>query len=1019
MAGSNRVQQSFADGELAPSLYARTDLLRYTRGLRTCRNMIVQKEGGVANRAGTGFIKEAKDSSVACRLIEFVLDATAVTDTYVMEFGQGYIRFYQNGARVVVSSVAAWADTTAYAVGDLVVQTGVNYYCTTAHTSVAATDQPGTGSSWQSKWYALTSDIYEIPTTYATADLPKLVFKQVGNTVRITHQSYPVRDLKRTSSTRWTLTSVTFGPAISAPTNVSASGGTVSALDTYYAVTAVMDGTLEESLAGYYKFALKIPDSTNNIAVSWNNVAGAAYYRVYRGTDGKTYGLVRNAGGVAVARTDATWTDSNEVASGTSATAYTAAAGACQNTLAAISATQRAGDGKYTITFHRRLQSGAASVGRTYGRVGVYYKRNTDAVRVLVAYVDTDSIGGALADSGSVADTVTITVPDDGYATLLVELTPEVKAAGGGSTCTLTIDTAADSVTWTENANAFTDVGTPTPDYAQGPPTQQTLFNAGAYPAAVGEFQQRDFLANTSAEPNKVYGSRTASRNSFARSTPLRADDLLAFTLVSDKAHAVKHLLDLHGLVIFTTAGAFSVGGNAADVLTPDSIRPQQIAQNGIGDLRPLVVGQSAIYLQGRKARVRDLYPVEAAGGLGGYQGTDLSVFSSHLFKGYTIVDWAYAEEPFSVVWLVRSDGALLGLTYDRSFDLWGWHRHDTDGTVENVCVVPEGAEDAVYLVVKRTINGATKRYIERMKTRQFTDIAADAVFMDCAYTVDGRYTGTVTMTLSGGTLWDATESLTLTASGVYSIDAGGGSTLSGFQASDVGNSIYLTGAAGTLVRCTIIAYTSNTVVTVRPDRLVPAPMRAVAIGNGSGSWSRAIVSVTGVTHLEGKSVAVLGDGYVLASPNNYRVNADGTARRAYPLATVTAGVVTLPRAAAVVHVGLPYLSDVETLDIDTAGGASTKHTKKNVSAIGLFLQATRGVWAGRPDKWSSTDPLNGLDELKPRTTEGYDTPPSLVTDYRELTTAGEWNSAGRMFMRQVDPLPMTVLSVSPIGYGT
>jgi hypothetical protein len=161
--------------------------------------MIVQKEGGVANRAGTGFIKEAKDSSVACRLIEFILDATVVTDTYAMEFGQNYIRFYQNGARVTVSGVAAWVNTTAYAVGDLVVQTGVNYYCTTAHTSVAATDQPGTGSSYQSKWYALTSDIYEIPTTYATADLPKLVFKQVGNTIRITHQSYPVRDLKRTS----------------------------------------------------------------------------------------------------------------------------------------------------------------------------------------------------------------------------------------------------------------------------------------------------------------------------------------------------------------------------------------------------------------------------------------------------------------------------------------------------------------------------------------------------------------------------------------------------------------------------------------------------------------------------------------------------------------------------------------------------------------------------------------------------------------------------------------------------
>jgi hypothetical protein len=137
-------QRSFGGGELAPALYARTDQLKYATGLRTCRNMIVRRHGGASNRPGTAFIAEAKDSALAVRLVRFVRDGTAIGDTYVLEVGSGYIRFYQNGARVATSGVAAWVNATAYAIGDLVTQAGVTYYCVSAHTSATATDRPGT-----------------------------------------------------------------------------------------------------------------------------------------------------------------------------------------------------------------------------------------------------------------------------------------------------------------------------------------------------------------------------------------------------------------------------------------------------------------------------------------------------------------------------------------------------------------------------------------------------------------------------------------------------------------------------------------------------------------------------------------------------------------------------------------------------------------------------------------------------------------------------------------------------------
>jgi hypothetical protein len=323
-----------------------------------------------------------------------------------------------------------------------------------------------------------------------------------------------------------------------------------------------------------------------------------------------------------------------------------------------------------------------------------------------------------------------------------------------------------------------------------------------------------------------------------------------------------------------------------------------------------------------------------------------------------------------------------------------GWHVHDFgDDLVENVCVVPESTEDAVYVVVKRTIGASTKRYIERLSSRRVDDIV-DYIGMDSSLSYDGRNVGSTTMTASeySGGGWLYTSTVTLTASSSY------------FDSADVGNEIHITDANGEVIRFEITSYVSATVVRARPNRTVPVAMRAAALT----TWSEAVDQVSGLWHLEGKTVSILGDGFVVGSPNN----------ASYTTYTVTNGSVTLEQCFSVIHVGLPFTCDLETLDIDSNQGEPFTNKNKAITELSVFLEESRGMFAGsRPPTDDAVDPLQGLTELKIRNDETYEESVDLKTGVASVVIRQEWNSNGRIFIRQVDPLPLSVLAVAPSGY--
>jgi hypothetical protein len=336
-----------------------------------------------------------------------------------------------------------------------------------------------------------------------------------------------------------------------------------------------------------------------------------------------------------------------------------------------------------------------------------------------------------------------------------IEPTPEAPirvywdAVAGASEYKVYLDVAGNGVfgfIGRASTNEFFDPGL-APDYFHTPPQARVLFNAeNAYPAVSCTYQQRRWFAGTHDARDIVHGSRIGFYSNFSIRSPLQDDDAVTFRIASQFCQPVLHLVGLDRLVLFTDTGIWLAYGDSDGALTPTRINADQKGYLGSSFVQPVVVGERIIYIQARATRVRDLQYQREYSGYEGMGSRDLTFLSGHLFKGFTLTDLAYAHEPFSIIWAVRSDGALLGCTYVPEDDLWGWHIHDTgaSGAFEQVVSIPEGSEDAVYVVVRRQIDGNDQVTIERFASRQYTD-HVDAIHLDAAITYEGASTTAIT----------------------------------------------------------------------------------------------------------------------------------------------------------------------------------------------------------------------------------------------------------------------------------
>ena len=276
--------------------------------------------------------------------------------------------------------------------------------------------------------------------------------------------------------------------------------------------------------------------------------------------------------------------------------------------------------------------------------------------------------------------------------------------------------------------------------------------STAGYPSKVTFFRERLALARG----QQIFFSVAGDFENFAAKNDsgiVSADMAIRATISSDQVNQVTWLAPSQALIIGTYGSEFVCSENStSEAFAPGNIKIEKQTSEGSRAISPAGVGYSTLFMQrsGRKLK-------EAAFNFqqNGYICNDLTVLAEHVTLG-GIIQMAWHREPYNTLWCARADGKLLGFTFNKEQDVVGWHPHRIGGTfnggnavVESVAVIPavDGSRDDVWMVVKRTINGVTRRYVEYLNREwQTGDTQASAVYLDSS----AAYSGTATSAVSG-----------------------------------------------------------------------------------------------------------------------------------------------------------------------------------------------------------------------------------------------------------------------------
>lgn len=954
-------QSTMSRGEIAPGLHGRVDLAMYQTALRSCQNFIVRREGGVTSRPGLRHVVRSGDDT-ASRLIRFVW---STEQSYLVEFGVGKAWFTANGARLTVgepvtditavtsateNGISAVSVTPTYfqvqtyiphgwATGQRVRIYGVTgtgeigaindeHVITVVGASIIRVPRQTSGAAtWTSGSTGRVAAFVEVATPYTADDLRGLRVAQEGDVLTVTSRNHPVHELRRTSARAFSFVEREYSTGPFQRENqdegfkvhASAETGAITLTANRDLFTADMVGTLVRLEARERSDAVWEPTSAVSIGAR-------------RRYEANSYLCTGSPNGVNTGTSPPTHTFGRQVDGSSSAS-------------------------KEWLYLHSGW-----GVARITG-----YTSPTVVSAVVTSRLPAEVVGGATTALGPAAHvgdgtTTTFSIP---WATS--DDPSEYEATIDG------VMLASGKYSVSASANTITFVTPPAAGAAisvrqLGDDNRTDLWRLGAwggdqgYPGSLAYHGNRLVFGGTPGDPQRYDATRVDFYDEFDPSTPGLDDDPFERRLASRESSRILDLTEVGDLFALTAGGTYRItsGGQA---ITPTTVRDVLHHAWGAADIPATTVGKAAVYVQRGRTKIRELAQVDDQT----FEGAELTVTAGHLFdKGLRAVAMDYAEEPFGTLWVVRSDGVLLSLTYLRDQDVLGWARHVTDGAVRDVCVLPEGDDDVVYVTVERTVKGVVRRFIER-----FTDRAParseDLVCLDASLSFSGRNTGSTTLTLS----------LTFGVEGIAA-------SASIFAPTDVGRVLIIYTTAGP-VRLTVTAYSGPTAVVVSADRVAPDGTYGVP----TAEWAWTTSSVAGLAHLAGATVRVRADGAPLAG--TFTVTGGGT--------------LTLPEPAAVVHVGLPYEAAIETLEVNIVN-QTVRHRAKLVPKVAVLVAESQGL--------SAATVVGQYDDVPGREVDDNFNVPAPYTGLWEVDVESTWEDTGRVILAMRDPAPLSILALMP-----
>lgn len=784
-----QLKSSFAGGELSPSMYGRTDIAKYDSGAAVLRNFFVLRYGGAANRPGFKFIAQTYNNKKAV-LIPFMY---STDQNYIVEITAGRCQFYTDGGIVVKEDGSPYSIENFFADKDLEDAAKIKY---TQSADVLFIVHPAHAPMTLTRYGSLdwrfeAMDITGGPFDASNFNSAYIVTKTQQWT---TPGTYTVHIPAGIDSIEYKIAGAGGGGGggnhmSHGPYLYGGNGGSGELLTGKMTVTSNSDYQVIVGAGGAGGVGVKYSDSQTSGKSggnsSFGNISARGGGGGYRATT------------PSYSSSEGEWIGGSDGANGTS---YGAGGAGGNGTNWGGGTAGSGGNGWVEILYSASIgDNTTVKASDVYGDItltasdDIFAKSDEGSLFSLTHFLETDYKKGTPSSTGgnlqvSVLPKSNVYVESFGFwdgnfslekydPVSLQWVNVRTQSGNRSQNYSLTEENTSESIAsyrvtstefntgvWsgenekqrgyitiqsiggdytghvliTEYVSPTVVKGTVKKQLASTDETRDFAFAAWngekGYPSATGFYEDRLVFAGSKGFPQTFWTSKTGDYYNFGTSIPSADDDGITATLNGGQMNGIKAIIAFGEMLLLTAGGEFKVSGGGK-AITGSNVLSQPQEYRGVSDVNPVTIGSRIIYVQHQGNIIRDLaysYDVDK------YTGDDLNLLASHLFEGHKIISMTYQQIPNSIVWCVRDDGLLLGLTYIKEQDIYAWHQHTTaGGKFVSVCNIGGATEDKLYAVIER----GGQYYVEIMESRDKSANVEDQFFVDSGITYEGEPT--------------------------------------------------------------------------------------------------------------------------------------------------------------------------------------------------------------------------------------------------------------------------------------